>query len=278
MVGLLKQRLLWRFLALGVLTLCIHLRSSVNAPLASTKSAIPAPVQTQSPRVTAAVQLGAPLVISSPRIISWNGQDLEVGLDLINVSGKAIRAYAIKQGIEGVPAQSGVFLFTSLDLTNHAALEPGRSTTTFDVYQATSSNEDHVIFSVDYVEFSDGTRWGPDSANFAERSAGQRAAGYMLSKRLLKILNAGNVADVMRAIETGAASIEPLANRSDDWKEGFRQGYNSITSHLKRAQKNGSLSQVERELRKYAKRFERADKHATASGYTEENIVFLTRS
>jgi hypothetical protein len=199
------------------------------------------------------------LVISSPRIISWDGQNLEVALDLINVSSKPIRAYAIKQRMEGEEGRLGVVMFTSSDLTNRLALQPNQSTTTFDVYQASSARQEHVIFFVDYVEFSDGTKWGLDSANFAERSAGQRAGAYILSKRLLKILNAANAAYVMRAIETGAASIEPPANRSDDWKQGFRDGCNSVASHLKRAQKSGSLSQVERELRKFAKRFERAN-------------------
>lgn len=259
MAGFHKKRLLWRFLVLGVLTLCLSIlsRNSVNTPLASTGVPISLPVQTQSPSVTTQTQPGAPLVMSV-RIISWDGQNLEVGIDLVNVSSKPIRAYAIKQGLEGEETHSGQVMFTSLDLTNSSPVLPNQLTTNFDVYQASSAKEQQVIFFIDYVEFSDGTRWGLDSANFAERSAGQRAAAHILSKRLLKILNAGNAVDVMEAIEMGAARIEPPTNRSDDWKEGFRGGCNSVASHLKRAQKSGSLSQVESELKKFAKRFERA--------------------
>ena len=257
MVDLFKQRLLWRFLALGVLTLCLSIlsRSSVSKPLASTKVAMPSPVQTQSPSVTAQTQPGAPLVISSPRIISWDGQNLEVAIDLVNVSIKPIRAYAIKQGLEGEKTRSGQVMFTSLDLTNSSALQPNQLTTNFDVYQASSGKEDHVIFFVDYVEFSDGTRWGLDSANVADRSAGQRAAAYILSKRLLKILNAGNPADVMTAIQRGATNIEPPSGRSTEWKEGFRLACKSIERHLKRAQMRGGLNQIDQELRQFGQRF-----------------------
>jgi hypothetical protein len=261
MIGLFKQRVLWRFLALGILTLCLSIlsRSTVNTPLLNTNAMIPSPLQTESPRVTAPAQPDSPLVILSPRIISWDGQYLEVALDLINVSSKSIRAYAIKQGLEGEEGRRGVATFTSFELTNLPALLPNQSTTTFDVYQTGAAKPENVMFFVDYVEFSDGTKWGLDSANFAERSAGQRACAYILSKRLLKILNVSDAADVMKAIEAGTANIEPPANRSDEWREGFRGGCKSVASQLRRAQNSGRLSQVESELRKFAKRFPRAN-------------------
>lgn len=257
MVGLLRQRLLWRFLALGVLMLCLGVlsRSSNNEPLTSAKVQNPSPMQAQAPTVTAQAQPGSPLVISAPRILSWNGQNLEIALDLFNVSSKPIRAYAVKQRLER-DEHSRTVSFTSLDLTNRMALATNQSTTDFEVVQVTTAREDQIVFSVDYVEFSDGSKWGADSANLAEHSAGQRAAVHILSKRLLKILNGGTPAGVMSALETGTASIEPPTNRSDDWKAGFRGGCNSMAAHLIRAQKSGSLDQVERELRKLAKRFE----------------------
>lgn len=256
MTSLLNKRLFWRFLALGVLTLCLGIlsRNDLNTPSASARLVIPPPDRTQEPTVRAQTQLGAPLVISSLRIISWDGRNLEVAVDLVNVSRKPIRAYAIRQGLEGKETHSGQVMFTSFDLTNKSALQPNQLTTAFDVYRSSSGKEEQVIFLVDYVEFSDGTKWGVDSANFAERSAGQRAAAYILSKTLLKTLNTGNPADLMSAIETGATSIEPPSNRSDSWKEGFRQGCTSVAAHLKRAQKSGGMSQVERELSTFAKR------------------------
>jgi len=258
MVDLLRHRLLWRFVALGVLTLCFVIlsRNSDYGSLARTRVLNPAPKVAQAPIITAPAQPGTPLAISRLRIISWNGHNLEVALDLINLSSKSIRAYAVKQRLLREERSKAV-TFTSLDLTNRLPLSPDQSTTDFEVVQVTTAQEDQIVFSVDYVEFSDGTKWGADSANFADHSAGQRAAAHILSKRLLRILEEGNSSDVMAAIESGVESIEPPANRSAEWKAGFRGGSNSMAGHLKRAQKNGSLSQVERELRKLAKRFER---------------------
>lgn len=256
-----KYRLLLRLLTLGVLTLCLGLlsRNGSNAPLASTKKSPPLPIQTQAPAITAQTQTDTPLLISSPRILSWDGQDGEFAFELINVSGKPIRAYAIKQEVKAGGAQLSSLSFSNLDLTNSPPLQPTQSVTNFDTCPAVSKKEQRITLSVDYVEFSDGTKWGVDSAKSADRSAGQRAVASLISKRLLKILNDGNLNDVMSAIEAGAANIEPPAGVSEEWKEGFRSGSNSIAARLKNAQKRGGLSQVEQKLRELAERFKGAN-------------------
>lgn len=252
-----KHRLLSRLLTLGVLTLCLGLvsRSGSNAPLASAKELRPLPIQTQAPAIAVQAQADTPLLISSPRILSWNGQDGEFAFEITNASGKSIRAYAIKQGIKAGGSEVGSVLFINLDLTNSPPLQPNQAVTGFDTCQALSEKEQRIIMSVDYVEFSDGTKWGVDSGKSAERSAGQRAVASLISKRLLKILDESNLNNVMSAIEAGAANIEPPADVSDEWKEGFRTGGNSIAARLKNAQKRGGSRQVEQKLRELADRF-----------------------
>jgi hypothetical protein len=175
-------------------------------------------------------------------------------MDLVNVSSKPIRAYAIRQGLAGKETHSGHVTFTSFDLTNKAALQPNQLTTMADVHQSSSGKEEQVIFLVDYVEFSDGTKWGVDSANFAEHSAGQRAGAHIVSKRLLKILDFGTPADVLTAIESGATNIEPPSGRSYRWKEGFRVGCRSVADHLNRSHSKGGFAHVDRELRQLSER------------------------
>jgi hypothetical protein len=174
-------------------------------------------------------------------------------MDLVNVSSKAIRAYAIKQALE-TEAHAGKVLFIGLDGNNKPALQPNQMTTIFDGYEPSSPDDQQLNFSVDYVEFSDGTKWGPDSANSAERSEGQRAAAYLVTQHLLKILNNGRPSEVLAAIENGQAKIEPPSGRSYAWKEGFRFGCTSTAEHLKRAQGAGRL---DRELRELAQKFKR---------------------
>lgn len=261
MTELYQQRLLLRFLALGVLILCLSLLSSsgTSRPLASTEELRPQLIQTQAPTVTVLTQTDAPLLISSPRLLSWGGQDGEFAFELLNVSGKPIRAYAIKQEITSGRAQSSSILFSNLDLTNSPSLESNQSLTNFDTCQAISEKQNDITLSVDYVEFADGTKWGANSAKSADIAAGQRAAAYLISNRLLKILNTGTPSDVISALETGAANIDPPAGRSEAWKEGFRSGSNSIAAQLKNAKTRDSLSQVERKLRQLAERFKGAN-------------------
>jgi hypothetical protein len=74
----------------------------------------------------------------------------------------------------------------------------------------------------------------------------------VVSKRLRSLLSVGNADEVMSAIETAAASIEPPAGHSDEWKGAFRLARNSIVSHLKRTQAKSGLNQVDRELRRFS--------------------------
>lgn len=145
---------------------------------------------------------------------------------------------------------AGQVTFISLEASNKPPMLPNQMSTSFDSYQTSSVTAERVIFSVDYVEFSDGTKWGSDSAKSAERSEGIRAASYILSHRLLAILHKGNPSDVLDAIEKGAANIEPPTGRSDEW--GFRLACRSIVERVKRAQKKGQLVQ---ELRQFSERF-----------------------
>ncbi len=254
-----KQRLVLRFLALGTLTLCLGILSRSNVANKMQERPVPTSssqkAQTRTPILSTQTPPDAPLVISSPRIISRDGESIEVAIDLVNVSSKPIRAYAIKQALDADVTRSGQVLFTNLDLTNRSVLQPNQVTTIFDVYQRDVAKEETVVFLVDYVEFSDGTKWGADSANITERSAGQRACAYILSKRLLKTLNNSGPSDVIRVIDKGAANIEPPSGRPAEWKEGFRQGCKSIEQQLKRVQENGGLNQLDHELREFGQRF-----------------------
>jgi len=241
--------------ALIVLIACLLIISRKNniTGLANTTARKPELAQTGSPVLTVQTQIDAPLVISAPRILSIEEQYVEIAFELTNVSNKAIRTYAIKQEVEGDPSTK--LSLSNLDLTNSPRLNVNRSVTNFDTFDLNPSKETHVSLSVDYVEFSDGARWGTDSAQSADRSEGQRAAAQILSKRLLAILYKGDPRDVMNAIDAGKVNIDPPIQRSQEWKEGFRMACNSTASHLKRVQSHGDPSEVDRELRQLSEHF-----------------------
>ncbi|HMF56608.1 MAG TPA: hypothetical protein VK619_09710 [Pyrinomonadaceae bacterium] len=252
-------RLLLKLVTLGVLTLCLSVlsRSGINLPLANTQNAGQhvRQIPTKAATVTALSQSNAPLVVSLARPVSSAPENVDITFKVTNVSNKPIRAYAIKQEVEAGGIRASAMTFHTPELTG-VALQPNETRDDFDTYWVLSSTEEHhVTLSVDYVEFSDWTNWGPNSTGVAELSAGQRAAAYMLSKKLLSILNTGGPSAVMNALETGVANIEPLAGHSDQWQTGFRSGRVFVAERLKRAQNTGGLDQVERELRQLAERF-----------------------
>lgn len=257
MTQIFRHRLSLRLMALTVLIVCLVIISRKNSDAhltTTTPQKKPQPADTRPPSVTVQPQMGTPLVMSAPRIVGGNEEYKEVAFDLINVSDKPIRAYAIKQevAVSGSPG-SATTLFINLDLTNSPRLPVNQLTTNFHTFDLVPSKEAHVSLSIEYVEFSDGTRWGPDSAKYADQSAGQRAAMLILSKRLRSFLSVGNPDEVMSAIETGAARIEPPADRSEEWKAAFRLARVSIVFRLKRAQAKGGLNQVDSELRRLGK-------------------------
>jgi hypothetical protein len=254
MTQILRHRLSLRLIALTVLIVCLVIisRQNSDAQLATTTPQRAQLAKTPPPIVTVQPQMDTPLVVSAPRIVGGNQEYKEIAFDLINVSDKPIRAYAIKQEEEVAGTRLGTVILINLDLTNSPRLPVNQLTTAFNTFDLIPSKEAHVSLSIDYVEFSDGTTWGPDSANSADRSAGQRAAMQVLSKQLRSLLSVDNPNEVMSAIKTAAASIEPPADRSDEWKGAFRLALSSIVSHLKRTQAKGGLNEVDRELRRFS--------------------------
>ena len=263
MPGIFGHRLLVRLTALGVLTFCFVLvsRSDGNSSLRPSEEAVAA-AQTQEPTITAEIQADSPLAITSfasAGRMALNSQFIEFGFYVINVSSKPIRAFAIKQEISagGTKLGGGVTLHNP-QLANSLLLS-SQSTFIGGTSNVNPGKQNIITLSVDFVEFSDGSKWGVDSVKSAERTAGQRAAAHFVSQRLLQVLNEGKVEDVMREIEGGTANIEPPSDQSQEWKEGFRAGRVVVLNRLKRAKEQHGASELERELRRLNETFKGKD-------------------
>ena len=256
MTALLRQKVVSRLLALAILTLCLVIvyRNGGSAPLASPQepqaasrqvTTIIAQEQTDTPLAITGIALNAPVSSDSPFV--------DFGFSVVNVSLKPIRAYAIRQIVTaaGITVGGGVSLY-NLQLANSRLL-PHESELVYQNANAVSKKETKIIVSVDYVEFSDGTKWGTDSSKSAERAAGQRSGARAQSEKLLDLLNAGNAEDVVNVIGTGAVGIAPPLDRSSEWTEGFRSGAVIVVNRLKRAQEKGGPNELEKELRKLSK-------------------------
>jgi hypothetical protein len=255
----LRQKLVLRLTALLMLILCLIVvsRSESKARLVTTMTQSPVLTQTQPPVVTATNQPGAPLVITAGRPASADPQNTDILFTVTNVSKKAITAFVIKHDIEAGARRQTWTLMIHLQLTKQR-IAPNVSINEITNFEILSEQQHHLQLSVEYVEFSDGTKWAFDSAKLATSSeviSGERAAVLILSKKLMKLLQNGGDGDVINAIDGDVAKIEPPAGHSEDWKAGFRLGCRSLVGRLKRAQSKGGWVQVDAELHQIADSF-----------------------
>jgi hypothetical protein len=218
---------------------------------ASTKSPV------QEPTITAQAQANQPLAITSITSAgtSPDFQGVEFAFYVINVSPRPILAYAIRQDLTAGGKQSGGGVTLYNPQLANSVLRPNQSVLISGTADLTSDNDNKITLSVDYVEFSDGTRWGADSVKSSERVAGQRAAATMVGKNLLEVLKAGKNDDVTKAIEDGKVIIQPPGIRSQEWNEGFSAGRASVLNRLKRANEQHGLKELELELRRIGETF-----------------------
>ena len=256
MTSFVPTRLFVRLVALATLVcslVLVTLRPN-TAQQQSSHPNVPTFTQTKMPIIVAKNALGSPLTISAAHSSSTNPQDTEISFNVTNVGRKVITAFSFSQELEADHKTQQTITTNYLELSDRN-LQPNGSMIDYSSYEPISEEQHHVTLSIEFVRFSDGTTWGIDSAKSAERIAGQRAAVYILSRRLLKILNKGNAGDVMLAVKSGATNIDPPAARSEEWKEGFRLASSTLAHRLTEAEGKGGWVKVEVELRKLVEAF-----------------------
>lgn len=208
--------------------------------------------QDQAPIIVAHNEPNSPLVISAERQLAKTDQAPELAFNVTNVTSKTITAFAIKlEVISDSKVASTVSLY-NLEFSSRD-LSPNRSLSEFATYDNLSKSQHRVTLSVDYVEFSGGNGWGLDSAKSAERVAGQRAATDAVATRVIRIIREGNTNDFVNTLES-MASIDPPAQYSEEWKDGFRLATGAVVQRLKRAHQLGGLVRVNNELSRFATR------------------------
>lgn len=243
-------KLLVRLAALAAVTfsLILVLRQDGQFGLGMAQQPMPS-FQAPAPVIVARNEPNSPLVISAEHLLAKTEQAPEVVFNVTNVTNKTITAYAIRFDVaSGSKVDSSV---TLIDLELSAIdLPPNASRNQADTYENFSNSQHRVTLSLDYVEFSDGSRWGVDSTKSADKVAGGRAALETLMTRFAGTIRSANMNDLPDLLES-MATIEPPAQHSDEWNFGFRSGTRSFTNRLKRANNAGGLAQVNRELSRY---------------------------
>jgi hypothetical protein len=172
-----------------------------------------------------------------------------------NVSDRDVSAYAIRLTPPGG---------CSPWIMSPDFMQPGKSDakSTWDSFSPSA----HVrTYEVDFVEFADGTTWGADVCQSAERLAGERAGGAAAADRLLELLAVGGPDAVIKvvkgklgrspeaevkSIDERLSDITPPPEHSPAWEEGFRIGKRVIALRIKRSVELSGPVGLEPELRR----------------------------
>lgn len=191
-------------------------------------------------------QVGSPLSIGQIRPFASDPKQPTFGYEVSNLSDKPISAYAIRHDVAlGKTQTSGVMLISFWSISSllypQAKNVEDFGGTTYGV----AVNK--ITLSVDYVEFADGSTWGPDTFKASQRLAGKRAGGRLSLKNLRDKFKARGVASVLEGIEQ-ELNLAPPPDKSDIWKEGFKEGTNLVRLRIQHAKSKGGLSAVEAEL------------------------------
>lgn len=196
----------------------------------------------QTVQLTVKSQPDSPLSIRDARMIFDDAHKPSFEYTVVNNNDKPIRAYTIRKddGLTG----------SNLSMLN-LPLQPGQSW--WEAYGDTTYSEPvrAILLSVDFVEFADGTAWGPDTTRSSQQLAGIRAGMSVERNRLLTIFNDDGIAKLISDLDAELEINAPPGN-SSEWSEGFRTGTLQYRARLRRTRKQGGTPSLESILRQPA--------------------------
>ena len=201
----------------------------------------------QSVQLKVKAQPDSPLSIRSARVVFDDPHKPAFEYTVVNNNDKPIRAYTIRQddGLTG----------SNLSMLN-SPLQPGQSL--WEAYDNATYSEPvrTILLSVDFVEFADGTAWGPDTTRSSQRLAGMRTGMSVERNRLLTILNDEGVAKLTSDLDA-ELEVNPPSGNSSEWSEGFRIGTLQYRARLRRTRTQGGTPLLESILRQAVGAWER---------------------
>jgi hypothetical protein len=204
----------------------------------------------QTTVVLAQSQPDSPLQISAVTNHSPDSKKLNITFVVWNITDKAIRAYATKHEpvcFEGKDQGMGILL------SNHVSADrlflPGQSRSEEIAGRSSSTPFQKVTLSIDFVEFTDGSRWGPDVAKFSEQLDGMRAGMKAAKTELLKLLSEKGPEAIVELLESDMHLLAPERKHSGLWVTGFRLGVKGMSARLLQAYKDKGIAEIEKGLK-----------------------------
>ncbi len=205
----------------------------------------------QSVRVIITPQDGTPLRIISTSVASSTPKNFRLLAQIQNQSLKAIRAYAINSQFATTKQQNGSSEF--MNLTQRSSIWQPTEIKTVEFGDSQQDQITGVRLTVDFVEFVDGTEWGPDSQNSRDLLAGQRHGARLERQRLRELMETKGQDALARDIQMNDEDKRATAvadSHSVQWQEGFRHGVVSVRRRLRQVIASGNEERIKAELTK----------------------------
>ena len=161
------------------------------------------------------------------RFIGYGGAMTMTSTDVgvTNLSNRTIRAFAVGHRGEGLKEVDGK---ARLEGLWDPDLEPGE-TRMISVYWHWRE------LWIDFVEFSDGSTWGPNEMNSRQTLEANRAGMRDATSRFTKILEKDGP-DALIASLRKKITIPQSQMRDSDWNEDFQSAFGGVCYELQRAQ------------------------------------------
>jgi hypothetical protein len=231
-----------------LLSLVFFSRESTKSLLASAQTG---QGRSLSPTISISPQEDGPLRIISTLVVSAEPQNFRLQVMIQNQSLKGIRAYALTSETASDKKQNGYTDFQNF-MQQSGIWQPA-STKIAEVSDTQSDPIVSVRLTIDFVEYTDGTTWGPNTQHSSDILAGQREGARIERQRIRQLLKGKGPKAVIDDIQvTDFSKDEALVgnNHSDHWLEGFHSGVSSIRRRLKQLYPSSDMKQIETELSK----------------------------
>lgn len=166
-----------------------------------------------SPVISIAPQEESPLRIISTSVESAEAQAFKLRLNVQNQSSNKIRAYAV--AFETVTNEIQNARAEFLNLTQPSTIWQPTEIRAIELKDNQNEPLVRITLAIDFVEFSDGSTWGPDLHNSRDILMGQRAGAKLERQRLRQLLKSKGQAAVNEALQGEIpADLSDIAERT----------------------------------------------------------------
>lgn len=220
--------------------------ATLSLVLASSQLYAAITTQDQVVNISVQPQAESPLILTIISITPSTLRTPEFNYEVLNISPKAVSAYAIRRdAVIGNSQNSGVTL-TSMRAVSSLLYPQARLEESFmGVTYAADVGE--IKLSVDFVEFEDGTTWGADTFKMSEKLAGRRAGGQATLKKLRELSKTQGMEATINILE-GDIAVTVQPDKTKLWREGFDEGVRIVQAQLQHTKHERGLAALEQEL------------------------------